>query len=104
MVAYGSEYRPVLEAVEQARERGLKAGLLKLKTVWPVPEREIKALAEHCDVLFTVEMNTGKYAGEVERVCAGACDAARITKNRGLIHTPGEILEGMERKLGCSLR
>ncbi len=104
LVAYGSECRPALEAVEQARERGLKAGLLKLKTVWPVPEREIKALAEHCDVLFTVEMNIGKYAGEVERVCAGACDAARITKNRGLIHTPGEILEGMERKLGCTLR
>src|SRR5665648_201203 len=52
LVAYGSESRPALEAVEQAREMGVKAGLLKLSTIWPVPEREIKALANQCDILF----------------------------------------------------
>jgi 2-oxoglutarate ferredoxin oxidoreductase subunit alpha len=104
LVAYGSECRPALEAVEQAREKGLKAGLLKLSTVWPVPEREIKALANQCDVIFVVEMNIGKYAGEVERVSNGACEVVRITKNRGLGHTPGEILAGLEQKLGRSLR
>lgn len=104
LVAYGSECRPALEAVEQAREKGLKAGLLKLSSVWPVPEREIKALANQCDVIFVVEMNIGKYAGEVERVSNGACEVVRITKNRGLGHTPGEILAGLEQKLGRSLR
>ncbi len=104
LVAYGSECRPALEAVEQARQKGVKAGLLKLSTVWPVPEREIKALANQCDVIFVVEMNIGKYAGEVERVSSGACEVVRITKNRGLGHTPGEILAGLEQKLGRSLR
>jgi 2-oxoglutarate/2-oxoacid ferredoxin oxidoreductase subunit alpha len=104
LVAYGSECRPALEAVEQARQKGLKAGLLKLSTVWPVPEREIKALANQCDVIFVVEMNIGKYAGEVERVSNGACEVVRITKNRGLGHTPGEILAGLEQKLGLLLR
>jgi 2-oxoglutarate ferredoxin oxidoreductase subunit alpha len=104
LIAYGSECRPALEAVEQAREKGVKAGLLKLSTVWPVPEREIKALANQCDVIFAVEMNIGKYAGEVERVSNGACEVVRITKNRGLGHTPGEILAGLEQKLGRSLR
>ena len=104
LIAYGSECRPALEAVEQARAKGLKVGLLKLSTVWPVPEREIKALAQQCDVIFAVEMNIGKYAGEIERVCGGACEVVRITKNRGLIHTTGAILEGLELKLGISLR
>lgn len=104
LVAYGSECRPALEAVEQAREKGVKAGLLKLSTVWPVPEREIKALANQCDVLFAVEMNIGKYAGEIERVSNGSCEVVRITKNRGLIHTTGEILKGLEQKLGRSFR
>jgi 2-oxoglutarate/2-oxoacid ferredoxin oxidoreductase subunit alpha len=104
LVAYGSECRPALEAVKMVREKGLKAGLLKLSTVWPVPEREIKALANQCDVIFVVEMNIGKYAGEVERVSNGACEVVRITKNRGLGHTPGEILAGLEQKLGRSLR
>ena len=104
LVAYGSETRPALEAVMRLREKGVKAGLLKLSTIWPVPEREIKALANQCDVLFAVEMNIGKYAGEIERVACGACEVIRITKNRGLIHTTEEILGGMEQKLGHSIR
>jgi 2-oxoglutarate ferredoxin oxidoreductase subunit alpha len=103
LIAYGSESRSALEAVKQARSKGVKAGLLKLSTIWPVPEKEIRELARQCDVVFAVEMNIGKYAREIERVSAGACEVARITKNRGLVHTTGEILDGMENKLGRSL-
>ena len=103
LVAYGSESRPALEAVEYMREKGLMAGLLKLETIWPVPEREIKALANQCDLLFSVEMNIGRYAGEIERVSCGACEVVRITKNRGLVHTTREILGDIEKKLGHSL-
>jgi 2-oxoglutarate ferredoxin oxidoreductase subunit alpha len=95
LVAYGSECRPALEAVEQARAQGIKAGLLKLDTIWPVPEREIRTLAEQCAKVFAVEMNIGKYAGEIERAAAGRCEVVRVTKNRGLVHTPGEILEAI---------
>lgn len=104
LIAYGSESRSALEAVKQARSKGVKAGLLKLSTIWPVPEKEIRELARQCDVVFAVEMNIGKYAHEIERVSAGSCEVARITKNRGLVHTTGEILDGMENKLGRSLR
>ena len=40
-------------------------------------------------------MNIGKYAGEIERAAAGLCEVVRVTKNLGLVHTPGEILEAM---------
>ncbi len=92
LVTYGSESRPALDAVNQARKEGIKVGLLRLITVWPVPEKEIRAVAEKVSVILTVEMNIGKYAGEVERVSDGRCEAVRVTKNRGEIHTPGEIL------------
>jgi 2-oxoglutarate ferredoxin oxidoreductase subunit alpha len=95
VIAYGSEYRPAREAVELARAEGVRAGLLKLETVWPVPEREIRDLAERCSTILAVEMNIGKYAGEIERVAGGRCRVRRVTKNRGLVHTPGEILEAM---------
>jgi 2-oxoglutarate ferredoxin oxidoreductase subunit alpha len=95
LIAYGSECRPVREAVEIARAQGIKAGMLKLDTVWPVPEREIAALAEQCSRILAVEMNIGKYAGEIERVAGGRCRVQRVTKNRGLVHTPGEILDAI---------
>jgi len=104
LVAYGSESRPALEAVRVLRERGVKAGLLKLSTIWPVPEREIKALADQCYLLFAVEMNIGKYAAEIERVSNGACEVVRITKNLGMVHTTREILDDVEKKLGTPLQ
>ncbi len=95
LMAYGSECRSALEAVQIGRARGIKLGLLKLGTVWPLPEREIKAVAQQCPNVFAVEMNQGKYAGEIEQVCTGLSDVTRVTKNRGLVHTPGEILDAV---------
>lgn len=95
LVAYGSEARPSLETVIQAREEGLKAGLLKLNTVWPVAEREIGAVADQADVVLAVEMNMGKYASEIERVCRGRCKVVRVNKNRGLIHTTSELQDAI---------
>ena len=96
LIAYGSEARPSLDAVRYAREAGIKAGLLKLITVWPVADREIKAVAEQADTVLAVEMNMGKYVGEIERVACGYSKVARVTKNRGLIHTTDEIYRALE--------
>jgi 2-oxoglutarate ferredoxin oxidoreductase subunit alpha len=75
------------------RERGEKVGVLKIDVPWPFPEEEVADLSKNVDLMVTVEMNIGKYAGEIERACGGRCLTARITKNRGLIHSPEEILE-----------
>jgi 2-oxoglutarate ferredoxin oxidoreductase subunit alpha len=96
LIAYGSENRPSLAAVRRARANGIKAGLLKLITVWPVAEKEIKDVAEQAGTILAVEMNMGKYAGEIERVCCGYCKVNRVTKNRGLIHTTDEIYRALE--------
>lgn len=96
LVAYGSESRPALDAVKKAREKGIKAGLLRLVTIWPVPDKEIRLLAEQASVILAVEMNIGKYAGEVERASGGRCEVKRVTKNRGEIHTSDEILVAIE--------
>jgi 2-oxoglutarate ferredoxin oxidoreductase subunit alpha len=93
LVAYGSEVRPALDAVIMARENNMKVGLLKLATVWPVPEVQIREVAKQVNTVIAVEMNTGKYANEIERVCGGLCNVARATKNRGLVHSPEEIYQ-----------
>ena len=95
LVTYGSEGRPALDAVLAAREEGIKAGLLRLLTIWPVPEEQLVAAAKRSSAMLVVEMNIGKYAGEVERVCSGLSPVSRVTKNRGAIHTATEILEAI---------
>lgn len=96
LIAYGSECRPALEAVRLARQQGIKAGMLKLATVWPVPEKAIRAAARQASIILAVEMNIGRYAYEIERLSAGLCNVRRVTKNRGLIHTSNEILTAIQ--------
>jgi 2-oxoglutarate ferredoxin oxidoreductase subunit alpha len=97
-VAYGSEARPAIEAADLLRARGTKAGVLKIDVPWPFPEETVRDLAGRADLVVTVEMNIGKYAGEVERACGGRCRTARVTKNRGLIHSPEEILGALPKE------
>lgn len=95
IVTYGSEVRPSLEAAHMAREKGVKLGVLKLCNVWPVPQEQIAEAAKQVRRVFTVEMNIGKYAAEIERVVNGRCPVTRVTKNVGLVHTPEEIFRAV---------
>ena len=96
LIAYGSETRPALGAVKEARANGIKVGLLKLVTVWPVPDKEIRAVAEKAEKILAVEMNVGRYAYEIERIGCDASKVVRVTKNRGLVHTTKEIYKAIE--------
>ncbi len=96
LVAYGSEFRPAMDATLRARDEGLSVGLLKLGTVWPVPEKELAGAAEAADTVISVEMNVGKYTREVERVCGPRAEVRSVTKNRGSIHTAGEIYSAIK--------
>ena len=96
IIAYGSEVRPALDAIEMARNDGKKIGLLKLITVWPVHETLIKEIAKNVSRVFVVEMNLGKYVNEIERLCLPFCPVTSITKNMGIIHTKDEIYSAIK--------
>ncbi|MFP4200432.1 MAG: 2-oxoacid:acceptor oxidoreductase subunit alpha [Clostridia bacterium] len=96
LIAYGSEVRPALDAVQMARDDGIAAGLLKLDAVWPIPEEKIAEATSKAKEVIAVEMNIGKYANEIERVVAGRVPVHRCTKNRGIIHSPEEIYRSIK--------
>ncbi|MFW5904311.1 MAG: 2-oxoacid:acceptor oxidoreductase subunit alpha [Candidatus Saliniplasma sp.] len=97
IVAYGSVYRAAIEAVDMAREKGYKVGLLRPKTIWPFPEERIYDLArEGVDSFLVAEINFGQIVFEVERCTAGAAQTYLAPKMGGSIHTPEEILERVE--------
>ena len=89
--------RPAGEAAELARECGIRAGVLKLCNVWPVPEKAIAGTAKEVKGIFAVEMNMGKYVNEIARAAKGRCPVIPVTKNLGLVHTGHEILEEIKK-------
>ena len=96
VVAYGSTARIALGAVKKLREEGIKVGLLKLDTVFPVPEKELKKVAEGVKGILVPELNIGKYVLEVERVAGCITKVKSLPKNRGEQFTLKEIASGIK--------
>ena len=46
IAAYGITARIAKGAVNKAREKGIKVGLIRPITLWPFPQRDFKELAE----------------------------------------------------------
>lgn len=93
VVAYGSVARSALHAVRQARDLGIKAGLLKLVTLFPFPRAAIEKTALSCQSLLVPEMNWGQISREVKRVNRGRCRVVTLNKFDGTLITPNEILK-----------
>ncbi len=93
VVSYGCTSRAVYEAVEQAEAKGIKVGHVRLKTIWPFPDKQVKRLSESAKRIIVPEMNLGQICREVQRV---ACGANVIPFNKiggGELITPEEVLE-----------
>ena len=67
VIAYGATARAARHAVLAARERGIRAGLLRLITLWPFPRGVVKELANTASRFVVAELNLGQMAREVER-------------------------------------
>lgn len=93
IVSYGVSARSSLAAVDEARQLGIKAGLLKLVTVWPFPEERIRALAERVKGFVTVEINLGQIHLEVQRCAAGRAPAMLVGHAGGAVIPPERIIE-----------
>ncbi|MCK9458875.1 MAG: 2-oxoacid:acceptor oxidoreductase subunit alpha [Proteobacteria bacterium] len=94
IVAYGISARTSIAAVKRLRAKGVKAGLLRLKTLWPFPEREIARLGERVRAIVVPELNKGMIAGVVR-----GCTRARvlsITQTNGKTIDPSRVVRFAE--------
>jgi len=96
VVAYGIVARAALSAVRKARDSGIKAGLLRLITLWPFPEKNVAKIAKQAKVIVVAEMNCGQLVREVER-SAKETPVVFLSKLGEDPHTPMEILEAIRR-------
>ncbi|RDE12802.1 MAG: 2-oxoacid:acceptor oxidoreductase subunit alpha [Candidatus Thorarchaeota archaeon] len=91
IVAYGTPARSARRAVKDARAKGIKAGMLRLKTVWPFPEEPIAQLASDVKHIIVPEQNMGQVYYMV-RAFAAPTPVHLMTKPAGTPQLPDEIL------------
>ena len=68
VIAYGSVARSALRAVKDARQQGIKAGLLQLVTLFPFPRKAVDSALRQCKAVIIPEMNMGQISREIHRV------------------------------------
>jgi 2-oxoglutarate ferredoxin oxidoreductase subunit alpha len=97
IVACGAAARPSYGAVKKLRAEGVKAGLLRLKTLWPFPDDEIQRVAESAKSLLVVEMAAEKMVREVRRAACGQTKVSSLTRLGGLTPTLRDIADEARR-------
>ena len=97
VVAYGFTARSALFAVNRLREEGVKAGLLRLKTIWPFPDLLFQELGKKVGKIFVPEMNRGQVAGEIMKYAN--CDVVPYIQTNGEIIEPHTIIRGVRELL-----
>jgi 2-oxoglutarate ferredoxin oxidoreductase subunit alpha len=95
VIAFGATARSARRAVINARESGVKAGLLRMKTIWPFPDEEIEKIYKSVKKIVVPEMNLGQIAHEVEWATRREKPVVRVNKINGEPITPNEIYESI---------
>jgi len=98
-VAYGSSARICQKAVEQAREKGIKVGLLRPITLFPYPTKAIQEMLEHVKGILSVEMSAGQMVEDVRLAVNGKVPVEHFGRYGGIIPTPEEVVEALEQKI-----
>lgn len=96
VVAYGGTARTAYAAVEAARAKGIKVGMVRLMTIWPFADKVIQKLAAQVKGILVPELNYGQLVNEVERAASGKALVKLLAKYNTEIFTPEEIGKGIE--------
>ena len=98
IIAFGTSARLSSGAIPQAREKGIKVGMLRPQTLWPFPT---KAINEQIDrgvkKIIVVEMSAGQLIDDVRLAVNGRVPVEFYGRAGGVVPTVSEILEQIEK-------
>lgn len=97
VVCYGSVSRTAIEAVLEARTvRGIDIGYIRLKTLWPFPEPQLRRIVRSVDTVFVPEMNLGMMKHPITEALRDRCRKIVSIPSLGNLHTPEYILSRID--------
>lgn len=99
IVAYGSSARISQKAIELARAKGIKVGLLRPITLWPFPSKIIHEIGLKTKGILSVEMSAGQMIEDVKLAVECKVPVEHFGRFGGIIPSPSEVLNAIETKL-----
>lgn len=92
IVAFGATARSAKSAVDILREDGVKIGLFRPITIWPIAEKQLIDLSKKVKRIVVVEMNLGQYYLEVDRIAGKNSKVEKYGRVNGELITPEKII------------
>jgi len=96
VAAYGLVARIARTAVDRARAKGLRVGLLRPITVYPFPSTAFAQAAGQVAAILAVEMSAGQMVEDVRLAVAGRIPVRFYGRLGGMIPTPPELAAQIE--------
>ena len=92
VVAFGIASRISKNAINEARAKGIKVGLIRPITLWPFPEKAIAAAAEKVKKFISVELSMGQMIEDVRLAVNGKAPVTLCNRTGGMIPAPEQVL------------
>ncbi len=92
VVAFGIASRVSKNAIDAARAKGVKVGMIRPITLYPFPKAPLLKAAEHCKSFISVELSMGQMIQDVELAIRCKRPVTLCNRVGGLIPTPEEVL------------
>lgn len=100
IVAFGVAARVSQNAIDIAREKGIKVGMIKPITLWPFPKKALKKAAEKVEKFISVELNMGQMKDDVELAIRCKREVLLCNRTGGMIPTVDNVLEKIDEAIG----
>ena len=92
VVAFGITSRVAKNAINVARQQGIKVGLIRPITLWPFPKDVLNKAADKCKAFISVEMNMGQMIEDVELAIKCKKPVHLCCRTGGMIPSPEQVL------------
>ncbi len=96
-VAYGSSARICQKAYDLARAQGIKAGLFRLITLYPFPEKQLRAYSDKVKGMLSVEMSLGQLVDDIRLAVGSRTKVEHYGRVGGMIHSPEEVVDALKK-------
>ena len=92
-MSFGITARVSKNAINEARAKGIKVGMIRPITLWPFPKKPLLAAADKVKAFISVEMSMGQLIEDVE--LATRCKKPVLLCNRcgGVIPSPQDVMD-----------
>lgn len=97
VIGFGTSGRVASSAIREARQEGIKAGLLRPITLAPFPRKRLLELVKKIRRILVVEMNSGMMLDDVMKIVQGQVPIEFYGRMGGMTPLPDEILDEIRR-------